>query len=282
MWNVAQGACLMGLLSVSGIGCASSTSSAPAPAEATAPAPAAGQEASGAAAPAHVEVPETLSADANVIELAKLRTDTANHDWFDFKPGVKKLILSGTPDSRHVSVLWYFETKPGAVPMHYHAKTESIFVIDGAQSDGKGQYAKGSFYFNPPGSGHQISDSSGLFLLSYAAPADFKNVANIKPYENVTVSPDYSKLPLAPCDDSSLCYAPALAADGGMQGRFVKLQGTPATLTLNVLLVLQGSCVVAGKTLPADTLVVRKSTEPGTYQVAATGGECLLYAMAFQ
>jgi ChrR Cupin-like domain len=219
--------------------------------------------------------------DATVIELAALRADTARYEWFQFKPGVKKLILSGTPDSRHVSVLWYgYEGQPGVVPLHYHEKTESIFVIDGAQSDPKGAYGKGSFYFNPPGSGHNIFDSSGLFLLSYAAPPDFKRTAEIGPYEPLVFGADYGKLPLAPCSDGSACYALPLSADGGMSGSYVK-PAAPVMLTANVLLVLEGSCTIGGQAVAADTLVVTKATEPATYQVASAK-DCLLFQLAFK
>jgi hypothetical protein len=246
----------------------------------------------GSEPPAHAALPSAPLAgsaatsdlsDSTVVELATLRAKTAEFAWFQFKPGVKKLILSGTPDSRHVSVLWYgYEGKPGLVPLHYHDKTETIFVIDGTQTDSKGTYEKGSFYFNPPGSGHAISDSSGLFLLTYAAPPDFQRTADIAAYEHVVVGADYARLPLTSCDDGSQCYVPPLARDGGLRSRFVKLRTSPVTLTANVVLVLQGACVVRGQALQADTLVVHKSSEPGRYQVAASGAECLLHEMAFQ
>lgn len=248
-----------------------------------APVPSVAHEAAPVAAAAGEVPPQGATLEeATVIELASLRTDPARFSWFDFKPGVKKLILSGAPDSRHVAVLWYFEQKPGVVPLHYHEKTESIFVIDGAQSDAKGQYAKGSFYFNPPGSGHDIFDSSGLFLLSYAAPPDFKRVAQIGAYENLVIAPDYSKLALAPCDDGSSCYALPLAASGGMLSRFVRPSEQPVSIATNALLVLEGTCSVAGRAVPADTLVVTKSVEPATYRVARNGADCLLFALAFQ
>lgn len=254
--------------------CSSCGSSTPPPAPVTATAVLAVD--SSAAGP-------SLSERATVIKLADMREKPADYEWFQFKPGVKKLILSGTPDARHVSVLWYgYEGQAGAVPLHYHAQTESIFVIDGAQSDAKGTYTKGSFYFNPPGSGHDISNSSGLFLLSYAAPPDFKRTAEIGAYENVVVPADYAKLSLTACDDGSQCLVLPLADNGGMRSRFVAPRSSAVTLTANVLLVLRGSCVVGGQPLAADTLVVQKSSEPGTYQVAAAEGDCLVFEMAFR
>ena len=43
---------------------------------------------------------------------------------------MKKLVLAGVPESEHVAILWYTITD-GAVGLHYHAKTESVYVIEG-------------------------------------------------------------------------------------------------------------------------------------------------------
>jgi anti-sigma factor ChrR (cupin superfamily) len=59
---------------------------------------------------------------------------------------VKKLILAGDTNSEHVSILWYTVAN-GSVGLHYHAKTESVYVIDGTQTDGKGTYPTASLYF---------------------------------------------------------------------------------------------------------------------------------------
>jgi hypothetical protein len=267
MWNAACGAWLVGLLAMSGCGTAK-------PASVTGPTTGGAESA--------LPVQAAALAEATVIELAKLRSDPASFEWFQFKPGVKKLILSGTPESRHVSVLWYTadDGKPGMVPLHYHAKTESIFVVDGAQADPKGKYEKGSFYFNPPGSGHNVFDSAGLFLLSYAAPPDFKKTDAIGAYEPLLVGADYAQLAFTRCADGSQCKELALAADGGMSARFVKPQAKSAVFA-NVLLVLQGSCTIDGKPVAADTLVVTKSTDPASYQVAP-GADCLLFELAFK
>jgi hypothetical protein len=258
MKNAVCAAGLLGLLAMSGCGAAK-------------PESVTGAETAGAES----SLPSQGAAlsEATVIELAKLRADPASFAWFQFKPGVKKLILSGTPESRHVSVLWYTadDGKPGAVPLHYHAKTESIFVIDGAQADPKGKYEKGSFYFNPPGSGHDVFDSAGLFLLSYAAPPDFKKTDAIGPYEPLLVGADYGKVSLEPLP---------LSAEGGMSARFVRPAAASA-LSANVLLVLEGSCTIAGQPIAADTLVVTKSTEPASYTVAP-GADCLLFTLRFQ
>jgi hypothetical protein len=119
-------------------------------------------------------------------------------------------------------------------------------------------------------------------LLSYAAPPDFKRTAEIGAYENVVVPADYAKLPLTPCDDGTQCLVLPLSEGGGMRSRFVAPRASPVLLTANVLLVLRGSCVVAGQPVSADTLVVHKSSEPGTYPLAGAEGDCLVFEMAFR
>jgi hypothetical protein len=211
-----------------------------------------------------------------------MRDRPGDYAWFEFKPGVKKLILSGKPDARHVSVLWYgYQGHAGAVARHHHAQTESIFVIDGAQSDAKGTYGRGSFYFNPPGSTHHIVDSAGLFLLSYAAPPEFESRAETPPYENVVVPPDYARLALTPCDGGCRCLVLPLSSDGGMRARFVAPGDRAVTLTANVVLVLRGSCVLAGRPVLADTLVVHRESEAGSYRLTDAEDDCLVFELAF-
>lgn len=220
--------------------------------------------------------------EATVIALADLRRNTAGYDWFQFKPGVKKLLLSGTPDSRHVSVLWYDDAaEPGAVPLHHHHKTESIFVIDGAQSDPKGRYEAGSFYFNPPGSAHHVFESAGLFLLSYAAPPDFSAPPASGPYDHVVVGADYERLAFSPGPDRSLSHPLPVCGGGGMTSRFVKPHAEGVVLTANVLLLLRGSCDIAGEALAADTLLVTRRTDPAAYAVTSPSHDCLLFELAF-
>ncbi|HEY6880692.1 MAG TPA: cupin domain-containing protein [Polyangiales bacterium] len=221
-------------------------------------------------------------ANSTVIELATLRSDPARCAWQPFKPGVKKLILSGTPDAKHVSLLWYgFDGQPGLVPFHHHDQTESIFVIEGAQSDAKARYEKGSFYFNPPRSGHHVFDSAGLFLLSYASPPVFQRSAEVPPYENLTIGPDYRQLELTRYKDGSAGRPLPLAVDGGMHASFLRPSSEGMTLEANVLLVLQGACVIDGAPLAADTLVVARDTAPTRYRIAPGARDCLLFRMAF-
>src|SRR5688572_19001577 len=61
------------------------------------------------------------------LDLADLESNPDGYAWFDFRPNVMKLILSGAAETEHVAILWYTVTD-GSVGMHYHAKTESVFV----------------------------------------------------------------------------------------------------------------------------------------------------------
>src|SRR5947207_12722952 len=60
-------------------------------------------------------------------DLDDIKTNTEPYAWFDFKPNIKKLILAGVPESQHIAILWYTVTD-GGVALHYHAKTESVYV----------------------------------------------------------------------------------------------------------------------------------------------------------
>src|SRR4051812_1799542 len=62
-------------------------------------------------------------AASTILDLNDLKKNPANYTWFDFRPNVKKLILSGDANSEHVSILWYTVAN-GSVGLHYHAKTE--------------------------------------------------------------------------------------------------------------------------------------------------------------
>ncbi len=116
---------------------------------------------------------------------------------------MKKLILTGAAETEHIAILWY--TVPdGAVGLHYHGKTESVYGIDGTQTDAKGTYPTGTVYFNPPGSGHQISDSSGFFLLAYSAPPDFMGTDPIEEYELVRIDTEDPEMTTAyPFEESA-------------------------------------------------------------------------------
>lgn len=61
---------------------------------------------------------------------------------------------------------------PGArVPPHRHAGMECIVVLDGAQSDAAGSYAKGAVVINRPGTTHEVwSDGGCVVLIQWDRP----------------------------------------------------------------------------------------------------------------
>lgn len=72
-------------------------------------------------------------------------------------------------DSPAVAILRY---APGArVPLHLHTGLETIFVLDGVQSDERGDYAKGSLILNPEGTSHSVwSDTGCAVLIQWERP----------------------------------------------------------------------------------------------------------------
>jgi hypothetical protein len=229
--------------------------------------------------------PQGLSGET-VLDLDEVKTSPGSYDWFDFKPNVKKLILAGAPETEHVAILWYTITE-GAVGLHYHAKTESVFVIDGTQTDAKGVYPTGTVYFNPPGSGHEIMHSSGFFILAYAAPPDFASTSLIGEYTPVRIDTSAADLTTAyPFAESSAgvrVFSPALDSTGGMTAAFIDITSAgDYAYRGNYLLVLKGSCDIEGVTLAKDKLVVGKTVTPRSYKVAAsTGSACLAMGVSF-
>ena len=226
------------------------------------------------------------AAEVAVLDLNDVKSNPDNYEWFDFRPNIKKLILAGNAESEHVAILWY-TTEDGGVALHYHAKTESVYVIDGSQTDAKGTYPTGTVYFNPPKSGHQVTDSKGFFLLAYAAPPDFTNTAAIEEYEPINIDTAASDLT---SDDSFRKQAdgvrissPDLDAMGGMSANLIDLSaGASYAYTGNYVLVLDGTCQIANETRGRAVLVVSKTIEPQPYTIAASGGKCLALGVSFQ
>jgi len=225
-------------------------------------------------------------ATSTVLDVNDVQAHPEPYAWFDFKPNVKKLILAGAAETQHVAILWYTVTD-GGVGLHYHSKTESVYVIDGTQTDAKGVYTTGTVYFNPPGSGHQITDSSGFFLLAYAAPPDFANSDLIEAYTPVridTTDPDltatYDFIEQA---TGVRTYTVPLVEAGGLSSTLIETTSTtPLTYEGNYLLVLTGSCDIEGVTLGEGKLVVAKALTPQPYAVkASTGGTCLTMGVSF-
>jgi hypothetical protein len=225
-------------------------------------------------------------APTRALDLAEVTAHPERFTWFDFRPDVKKLILAGAPETEHIAILWY-TAADGGVGLHYHAKTESVYVIDGTQTDAKGDYPSGAVYFNPPGSGHQITHSTGFFLLAYAAAPEFSGTERIREYTPV-------RMDLA-AEDLSGRYAftekskgvrtheVPLAAEGGMHAELIELEADAShTYSGNYLLVLSGACSIAGATRAAKQLVVTQAVAPHAYELAAAeSGKCVLLGMTF-
>ncbi|MBE9136044.1 cupin domain-containing protein [Nodosilinea sp. LEGE 07088] len=232
------------------------------------------------------ETRESGLANSNVVDLAELTANPSNYDFFTFRPNLEKLILSGAADTEHISILWY--TIPdGSVGLHYHSMTESVYAIAGTQTDAKGVYPTGSLYFNPPGSGHSISDSTGFFILAYASPPDFANTDLIQDYTPVqinTADPDFETMyPFAEAQAGVSVYSVPLDPAGGMSSQFIQSTSLESYEYIgNYLLVLRGSCTIDGTTFDQDQLVVATTIDTQAYQVSAVeGGNCLALGLSF-
>jgi ChrR Cupin-like domain len=228
-----------------------------------------------------------LSSDKAVLDLDDVKTSPSTYDWFDFRPNVKKLILSGAAETEHVAILWYTVTD-GSVGLHYHSKTESVYVIDGTQTDAKGLYPTGTVYFNPPGSGHQITDSSGFFILAYASPPDFASTDLIEEYTPVridTTDPNLMNESALEQDETGVRrFEAPLNSAGGMSAEFIEVTAPESEHEYrgNYLLVLQGSCDIEGMTLGEQMLVVASTVAPQPFKVIASeGSSCLAMGVSF-
>ncbi len=63
--------------------------------------------------------------------------------------------------------VWAFlHYAPGArVPRHLHTGLETIIVLDGIQSDERGDYGPGSVVVNPPGTVHSVWSETGCTVF---------------------------------------------------------------------------------------------------------------------
>lgn len=87
-----------------------------------------------------------------------------------FRDGVEILpIRSGAPA---VALLRY---APGArVPEHEHTGLETIYVLEGSQSDERGTYPAGALVLNPEGSRHTVWSGPGcVVLIQWERPVRF-------------------------------------------------------------------------------------------------------------
>lgn len=87
-----------------------------------------------------------------------------------FREGVEISVLrAGAPG---VAILRY---APGAgVPRHRHPGMETILVLEGVQSDERGDYPAGSLILNPEGTEHSVWSETGCtVLIQWNRPVEF-------------------------------------------------------------------------------------------------------------
>jgi hypothetical protein len=221
-----------------------------------------------------------------VLDLAEVAANPDDYEWFDFRPNLKKLILAGAAETEHIAILWYM-VDDGGVALHYHGQTESVYVIDGTQTDAKGTYETGTVYFNPPGSGHQVTDSSGFFLLAYAAPPDFMGVDMIEEYTPIkldTEDPDFiADQAFEEGAEGVQTFAPELDSEGGMSAEFIETSSAEGyDYEGNYVLVLDGSCTIDGESYTQDMLAVTTGVAAEAFVIAAgEDSTCLALAVSF-
>ncbi|NJL46948.1 MAG: hypothetical protein HC929_04900 [Leptolyngbyaceae cyanobacterium SM2_5_2] len=170
-----------------------------------------------------------------------------------------------------------------ALPFH----DRSCLHHQGSQTDAKGAYPTGSLYFNPPGSGHELSASSGFFLLAYASPPNFANTDLIQDYTPVhidTAVPDLTALyPFEAAQAGISLYTVPLDPTGGISSQFIKSTSSESHGYVgNYLLILEGSCTIDGTRFYKDMLIVATTVNPQSYQISVTKGQtCLALGLSF-
>jgi anti-sigma factor ChrR (cupin superfamily) len=92
-----------------------------------------------------------------------------------FREGVE--ILSIREGAPAVALLRY---APGSgVPRHVHTGLETIYVLEGSQSDERGTYGKGDLVLNAEGTGHSVwSDEGCVVLIQWERPVAFEDEEN--------------------------------------------------------------------------------------------------------
>ena len=87
-----------------------------------------------------------------------------------FREGVEIARLHDGPPA--VALLRY---APGAgVPAHLHRGLETILVLQGTQSDERGDYPAGSLILNPEGTSHRVWSEEGcVVLIQWTLPVEF-------------------------------------------------------------------------------------------------------------
>ncbi len=96
----------------------------------------------------------------------RLVMQTADMSWQSSPAGgvLRKPLERSAPESGHVTSIVRYE--PGSnFSGHEHPMGEEIFVLDGVFSDETGDYGKGSYLRNPPGSAHTPFSENGCEIF---------------------------------------------------------------------------------------------------------------------
>ena len=110
----------------------------------------------------------------------KVVIDTNQHDWVPSpSPGVwRKPLAREDAESGHTTSIVRFD--PGCYfSRHEHPLGEEIMVLEGTFSDEHGDYGPGTYFRNPPGSGHTPFSKDGCVLfvkLDQFSPDDTETV----------------------------------------------------------------------------------------------------------
>ncbi|OWW04808.1 allophanate hydrolase [Rhizobium sp. R72] len=111
-------------------------------------------------------------------ETIRHRLATGGWKELEFAPFREKVAIHWirpfAGDQPGVALLKY---EPGAsVPRHLHQGLETILVLDGVQSDEAGDYGRGSYIVNAPGSEHSVwSDTGCVVLIQWDRPVRILN-----------------------------------------------------------------------------------------------------------
>ncbi len=96
-------------------------------------------------------------------------------EWQTLRPGVAIHALHRDPSGDIRAALLRYES--GAqVAAHWHDGLEYIFVLEGSQSDERGDYPAGTLVMNPPGSRHAVVSPGGCtVLIIWERPVRFES-----------------------------------------------------------------------------------------------------------
>ena len=107
---------------------------------------------------------------ADPLHVPNLLQNWRERAFLPFRDGVEICpLLEGAPG---VALLRY---APGAgVPRHRHPGMETILVLEGVQSDERGDYPAGSLILNPEGTAHAVWSGPGCtVLIQWNRPVEF-------------------------------------------------------------------------------------------------------------